>query len=684
MDILKKDIQYIKGVGPKRKYLLNKLKIYSVEDMVFHFPRKYENRSLVKKISEVKLNEKSTIEGRISGKCQTINVRRGMNINKYLVKDSTGFINITFFNQPYMRDKFKPDDYIMFNGRVKMGHQGLEMINPAFEIISGQERTTLDAVVPIYPSTKGLSQNQIIKIKKNILEMVLDSIVDYMPRDIIKRNKLCSINFALEKIHFPKSLNELKVAKYRLVFDELLLLQLTLMRIKQRMISYNNAIILENNKGLSDFIKRLPFTLTGAQEGVLNEIINDLENSIPMNRLVQGDVGSGKTIVAIIVLYKTIINGCQGAFMAPTEILAEQHYSSLRQLLEPMGVRIGLLTGSLARNKKLELIKEIREGKIDIVIGTHALIQEEVSFKCLALVITDEQHRFGVRQRAILAEKGKNPHVLVMTATPIPRTLALILYGDLDISIIDKLPPGRKEIKTYSLYSQERDKAYAFAQKQLQLGRQIYVVCPLIDETENIEAKGAMEIYQELASTYFANYKVGLLHGKMKANEKDYIMKQFLDNKINVLVATTVIEVGVNVPNASLMIIKNAERFGLAQLHQLRGRVGRGHSQSYCILLHNNKSKVARERIKIMESTNDGFIISEKDLQIRGPGEFLGLRQHGLPELKIANLFKHVKILKRVQLQIEDLLKNDFYLSLPENMLLNERLNEKLKDFEGL
>lgn len=684
MEMLKKDIQYIKGVGPKKLSLLKKLKIFNVEDMIYHFPRDYENRSFSKKINELQPGDKVTIYGTIAGQSQSLKVRKGLNIIKYLVKDESGFISITFFNQPYLKNRLKPNDSIMLNGKVKMGLQGLEMVNPVFEVINDGEDPSLDSIVPIYPSTEGFTQSQIISIMKNILRMVDNQTVDYMPETIAQKNKLCSLNFALKSIHFPTTLQEVKVARFRLVFDELLLLQLILMRIKKKVVSSKSSIPLIINDDLDKFIDRLPFKLTGAQKNVLQEIIKDVEATTPMNRLVQGDVGSGKTIIAIIALYKAVINGCQGALMAPTEILAEQHYISLKQLLEPMGVRIGLLIGSLTKTKKLELLEKIKEGQIDIIIGTHALIQDSVEFRRLAMVVTDEQHRFGVRQRGILADKGENPHILVMTATPIPRTLALILYGDLDISIIDELPPGRKDIKTHSLSQHEKEKAYQFAKKELSLGRQVYVVCPLVEESETIEANAATDIVEELSSTFFHEYNVGLLHGKMKTKEKDDIMKKFVKNEINVLVSTTVIEVGVNVPNATIMIVENAERFGLAQLHQLRGRVGRGHSQSYCVLLHNNKSKIAKDRMKIMESTNDGFIISEKDLEIRGPGEFLGLRQHGLPDFKIANLLKHMKVLKKVQLQVEELLQDDPLLTLDKYPQLRGKLEEKFKGFEGI
>ena len=684
MEVLKRDIRYVKGVGPKRLSLLNRLNIYYVEDMIYHFPRDYDNRRHKKKIAEIRPGEKVTIYGRVSSRCQSISIGKGRSINKYLVRDNTGFITITFFNQPYIKNKFKPNDKLMLNGRTKMGSYGLELINPVYEVVDiKKDQSTLDTILPIYPSTEGFSQNQIIRIQKNVLDMINDKTIEYLPEHIIKKNKLCSMDFALRNIHFPNSIQELKIAKYRLVFEEFFLLQLALIYLKNGIINNKNSIVLKESKGIDILIKALPFELTKAQYNVLDEIMMDMQKDVPMNRLVQGDVGSGKTIVAIIALYKAVINGCQGALMAPTEILTEQHYNSLKEILEPMGVKIGLLTGSLSKKKKEEILQQTKEGNIDILVGTHALIQEEVHFDSLALVVTDEQHRFGVTQRAILADKGENPHILVMTATPIPRTLALILYGDLDISIIDELPPGRKSINTYGMVIDKKHQAYNFAKKELALGRQIYVVCPLVEESEAIEASSATEIKEELSSVYFTEYEVGLLHGKMNAKEKELVMKKFLEKEIQVLVSTTVIEVGVNVPNATIMIIENAERFGLAQLHQLRGRVGRGQFQSHCILLHNNKSEIAKERIKIMEQTTDGFIISERDLQIRGPGEFFGTRQHGIPDLKIANLFKHMKVLKRVQKEVEELLADDPDLTLEKFPLLKLKVQEKIEQFKG-
>jgi ATP-dependent DNA helicase RecG len=431
-----------------------------------------------------------------------------------------------------------------------------------------------------------------------------------------------------------------------------------------------------------EFISNLPFKLTNAQNIVLNEIFEDMNSDKPMNRLIQGDVGSGKTIVAFIALFNSVLNGYQGALMAPTEILAEQHYNSAKEMLERYGIKIELLVGSLTSKQKAKALENIKSGAVDIVIGTHALIEDNVVFDKLGLVVTDEQHRFGVRQRSMLSSKGSNPDVLVMTATPIPRTLALILYGDLDISIINELPPGRKKIETYAVDNSMRERAYSFIKKEISSGRQVYVVCPLIEDSESITAKSVVEHYEKLQN-YFKEYKVSYLHGKMKANEKEDAIRDFKDKKVDILVSTTVIEVGVNIPNASIMMIENSERFGLAQLHQLRGRVGRGEYQSYCILFNEGQSKISKERMKIMSKTNDGFEISEKDLQLRGPGEFFGTRQHGLPDLKIANLFRDMEILKMVQKLCLEILSVDKTLSKPEHILIKEKIEQKLKELNS-
>lgn len=677
MSKLKQDIQYIKGVGPKKAYLLKRLNINTIEDMIWHIPRDYEDRGNIKKIASLRLGEKVTFYGKILGEGNVSKPRKNLSIIKFNVKDETGTIEVVFFNKIYLKKVLTSGQRVMINGEIKKSFKGLQVVNPIIEKIDIDEEQGKQGIVPIYPSTEGLSQKELVSIQKRVFKIVNESMVEYLPDEIIKRYRLCNIQFALHNIHFPSSVQALKIAKYRLVFEEFLLLQLGLFKIKKGIVHDKKGIALKNNKGIKEFIGKLPFKLTEAQEKVFGEISLDLEKDVPMNRLVQGDVGSGKTIVAIISLLKAVINGYQGAFMAPTEILAEQHYLSLTELFEPLGVKVGLLVGSLSKKEKDRVLNEIESGEINIVVGTHALIQEGVNFYNLALVITDEQHRFGVRQRATLASKGENPHVLVMTATPIPRTLALILYGDLDISIIDHLPPGRKAIKTYSRNSDKRDHIYNFVKKELDKGRQAYVVCPLVEESEVIEAQSATEIAYELSEDLLKGYRVGLLHGKMLPREKEEIMGSFKNGDIDVLVSTTVIEVGVNVPNATIMIVENAERFGLAQLHQLRGRVGRGNYQSYCILINNSKSEISKERMDIMEKTTDGFIISEKDLELRGPGEFFGTRQHGLPELKVANLFRHISVLKTVQKEIEKMVEMDPDLKLNNYPLLKEKLEQK-------
>lgn len=669
MNNLNKEIKYVKGIGPKRANKLSKLGIFTVSDLLFYFPRQYEDRNNLRKIFELKDEEKVTIRAIVSS-IETSNVRKGLVITKVGVRDETGFARLVFFNQEYISSTLKKGDTVFVFGKVKKTSYGIEMSSCEVEQMSNNPKSTC-GIMPIYPLTYGLTNKELINIVKTVFSNEQIYIKEYLPNKIIQKYKLCSIDFAVKNIHSPTNKESLKVALYRLVFEEFLMLQLGLFLFKNG-VTEKSGVKFEKEQNLVKILNSLPFKLTNAQNRALNEIIDDMNCEKVMNRLVQGDVGSGKTVVALLALANCVLNGYQGALMAPTEILAEQHFISLNETLSPFGINVGLLVGSLTKKQKENVLQRVKDNEIDILIGTHALIEDKVEFNNLGIVITDEQHRFGVRQRNKLSEKGYNPDILVMTATPIPRTLALILYGDLDISIIDELPPGRQPIETLAVYKDKREKAYnSLVRSEVQKGRQVYIVCPLVEESEAIEAKAAVDLVEKLKSEFFSDLRLGLLHGKMKPSEKDETMKKFKNKELDILVSTTVIEVGVNVPNATLMIIENAERFGLAQLHQLRGRVGRGSHKSYCILIYSSKSEVCSQRMSIMEETTDGFKISEKDLEIRGPGEFFGTRQHGLPELKVANIFKHMKILKIAQQEARYIISED-----PK---LNNYENEKIK-----
>ncbi|HBF3810737.1 ATP-dependent DNA helicase RecG [Clostridioides difficile] len=675
---LYKDVQYVKGIGPKKADKLNKLGIFTLKDLLYYFPRQFEDRNNLKKIAQLEDGEKVTIKAVISS-INTFSPKEGMTLTKIDVKDETGSAKLVFFNKSYIKNTFRPGDSILVFGKVKKKFNNLELTSCELEYLTNSPKNTC-RFMPVYQLTYGVTNKEIMSIIRTVLEDKELIIQEYIPQRIIEKYRLCSIDFAVRNIHSPSSKESLKIALYRIVFEELLILQLGLFVFKSGR-NKEDGIKFETSKDLKKIISALPFKLTKAQNRALDEIIQDMNLEKIMNRLVQGDVGSGKTVVALLALANCVLNGYQGALMAPTEILAGQHYISLTESLKDFGINVGLLIGSLTKKQKDTVLEQIKNNEIDILIGTHALIEDKVEFNNIGLVITDEQHRFGVMQRSKLSLKGANPDILVMTATPIPRTLALILYGDLDISIIDELPPGRQPIETIAIEKSKRDRAYNnLVRREVESGRQVYIVCPLVEESEAIEAKSAVELVEELRAEYFHDLRLGLLHGKMKSSEKDEVMRLFKDKEIDILVSTTVIEVGVNVPNATLMIIENAERFGLAQLHQLRGRVGRGSHKSYCVLIYDSKTDVCRQRMAIMEETNDGFKISEKDLEIRGPGEFFGTRQHGLPELKVANLFKHIKILKLAQQEARYILGEDNNLQLKENMALKKEIIDKFKD----
>lgn len=601
-----------------------------------------------------------------------------MVIYKLIVEDETGRCLITWYNQSYLKNKFKVGEIYHFFGKVKRIQNRIEMVSPVFDEETKNKNT--GKIIPIYPLTYNLSQNVLRGIIENAITLVNNSLPETLPKYILDEYKLLGINESIHKIHFPENFDEFEKARKRLVFEELLGMQLALLNLKNKYEADTNGIQFDKNVKMSDVINALPFKLTKAQLRVLEEIDKDMESNKNMNRLLQGDVGSGKTAVSIIASYKAVKCGYQVAIMAPTAILASQHLESFKEILDQFGIRCELLISSITKKKKEEILERLRNGEIDILIGTHALLEENVVFKNLGFVVTDEQHRFGVKQRTTIVEKGQNPDVLVMTATPIPRTLALILYGDLDISIIDELPPNRKKIDTFAVTKGMEERVNNFIQKQVDEGRQAYIVCPLVEENEEMNLKSVTALAEKYKNEVFKDYKVEYLHGKMKNKEKDEIMERFKNGDIDILISTTVIEVGVNVPNASLMVVENAERFGLAQLHQLRGRVGRGEYQSYCILKYQGNSDVIRKRMKVMTDTNDGFIISEKDLELRGSGEFFGTRQHGLPEFKIANLFEDMPVLKQVQALAIKITEEDPKLELEKNKELRLLIEEKFKN----
>ncbi|MFA4991961.1 MAG: ATP-dependent DNA helicase RecG [Candidatus Omnitrophota bacterium] len=679
MKDLKISARFIKGVGPSKLKVLNRLGIETVEDLLFCFPRRYEDRSRIKSVAEVRPGNLETIKVKVLtfGDRTT---KKGMNIFQMAVGDSRGVIHATWFNQPYMKDKFKIGEELILYGKVEK-HIYLQINNPEYEILTGTKEDSIHMgrIVPIYPLTEGLNQRWFRTLMKFTIDNYLCGVLDMLPFDVKKRHSLVVFKEAVRNMHFPVSEVVSRKARERVVFDEFFLLQLGIAlkraRIKIDLTGYSHSI---EGDLLDKFKKSLSFELTKSQQKVIREIEEDMKSAKPMNRLLQGDVGSGKTIVALHGLILTAQNGYQGALMVPTEILAEQHYRNISALVKDLGVRVLLLSGDLKEEERMRRRHMIEIGEADIIVGTHALIQEGVNFKKLGLAVIDEQHKFGVMQRALLKSKSANPDVLVMTATPIPRTLALTVYGDMDVSVIDELPPGRKEIKTLYFEEKNREKAYLIAEEQIKMGRQAYVVYPIIEESEKSDLKAAIQMHRDLSGR-FPDLRFGLVHGRMKSAEKEKVMRDFKDNKIDILVSTVVVEVGIDVVNASTMIIEHADRFGLSQLHQLRGRIGRGQYMSYCVLVGEPKSDEARERLNAMLDTQDGFKIAEKDLEIRGPGEFFGTRQHGLPELKVANIVRDRDVLEIAKKEAFDLIRKDRFLRGPENRLLRESLRRKFK-----
>lgn len=661
------DIRYLKGVGEKTARLYNKLGIFTVDDLIRHYPRKYLDYGNTVSVKDAPPDTPVFIKATMITPVKESMIRKGLTLYKCNFSDGETVIRVTIFNNKYLAKALRTfDDYILY-GKVEKTFTSASMSSPQIE------RADKAEVHPVYPTTEKLSVKAISNSVRNALALV-GKIPETLSDDILKKYDLVSLDFATRQIHFPTDEKNIEPARHRLIFDELLTLQLGLLKLKEKDVKGNSCKIKKDFT--NEFYSLLPFTPTGAQQRAVADCIEDMQSDRMMNRLIQGDVGSGKTAVAGAVIYTVIKNGAQAALMAPTEILATQHFESFKKLFASTDVRVALLTGSVKAGEKKEIKRALCNGEIDLIVGTHALIQNDVEFENLGLVCTDEQHRFGVQQRANLAMKGDNPHLMVMSATPIPRTLGLIIYGDLDISLLDELPPGRQEIRTDVVTSAYHKRIYKFIRDAVDRGEQAYIVCSLVDEGES-DLVSAKEYADNLAKNEFVGYSVGLLHGKMKPAEKDKVMQSFAEGETQILVSTTVVEVGVDVPNATVMLIENADRFGLSQLHQLRGRVGRGKNKSYCILVSDNKSDSSRERLQVMKHTSNGFDIADYDLKSRGPGDFFGKRQHGLPDLKIADMLEDTETLRQCRECALKMLESDPRLDgYPE---LCERINNMFR-----
>lgn len=652
---LSDSVMYVKGVGPTRAKALEKLNIVTKRDLLMHYPRTYEDQRQVTKICNVQVGAQAIVVGRLSD-IEFRDIRRGLSMITATLTDETGSLRVVWFNQEYLRKKLYEGARLLIIGKTNPRSLFPEISQiSSFSILSAGEKVRL-GIVPVYPATASLNQGFFRTAMRNLLD-AMPKVDETLPREIVRKLHLLSRDAAIRAIHFPASIEELREARRRLAFDELFTIQCGLMLLKRRVQEEHLGIKYKKNGALvKKVLASLPFDLTKDQQKTFAEVARDMESSMPMRRLMQGDVGSGKTAVALLALVKAVENGYQGAFMAPTEILASQHYETFTKMLGGFGIRVGLLCAKVTRTKKMrkEIYRQIAEHELDIVIGTHALIQEGVQFAKLGLIITDEQHRFGVSQRARLGQKSDAmPDMLVMTATPIPRTMSLTVYGDLEVSLIKEMPPGRKPVQTKVKNVRSRNKVYEFVREEILKGRQAYVVCPLIEHSESEKLShidSAEETYERLSKGIFKDIPCALIHGRMRSDE---VMENFRVGEIKLLVSTTVIEVGVDVPNSTVMVVENAERFGLSQLHQLRGRVGRGAEKSYCFLISDSTTSISKARLNLMESTNDGFVLAEEDLKLRGPGQFFGESQHGLPDLKVANVFRDVETLQEARTAAE-------------------------------
>jgi ATP-dependent DNA helicase RecG len=686
---LESPVSVVKGMGSAQARRLERLGVHTIKDLVYFFPRRYDDFSQSKTISQLQYGEEVTIIGVVQ-EAKNQKTRKGILLTKAVISDGTGAVEAVWFNQPYMARQLRPGRQIVLSGQVDQYLGRLTFQSPQWEPWKDKLVHT-GRLVPVYPLTEGLSARRLRTLIQSVAERWAPQVADSLPSSLRRRYNLIDVTAAIRQIHFPDDWDSLAQARHRLCFDEFLLVQLGVLKQRLSWQQRPGRPMAVDDAILNAFVNALPFTLTAAQQRVLGEITNDLQQPRPMSRLLQGDVGSGKTVVALAAMLVAVANGMQAVIMAPTEILAEQHYDTLTTILHGVadkvherdamaarllsGVQVGLLVGSLGQTQKEERRRQIAAGELGIVVGTHALIQEGVIFKDLGLAIIDEQHRFGVAQRAALRQKGHNPHVLVMSATPIPRTLALTIYGDLDISTIDELPPHRQKVITKWLAPLERERSYAFLRGQVETGRQAFIICPLIEESEKVEAKAAVSEYKRLQHGVFPDLRLGLLHGRMGSGDKEEVMTRFRQGEYDVLVTTPVVEVGIDVPNATVMLVEEADRFGLAQLHQFRGRVGRGEHQSYCLLLAETPSLEGEQRLKIIETTQDGFLLAEEDLKMRGPGEFFGTRQSGLPDLRVAKL-GDVRVLEEARRAALELFREDPTLSQPEHQLLAQKVRE--------
>ena len=669
-------ISRLKGIGKKRSDEFKKLNINLVSDLAEFYPRTYEDRTVSKTISQFEDDHTYTFPAYIASEPKLSHVNGKALVNAR-INDGTGSVYVTWFNQPYLKNSLHKGDGFLFTGKVQKRGSRISMASPEREPLPPEDELYEPKILPIYPLSGSLTQRIMRTAVKTVLDNKLCTFTEFIPPAVRKKYNLCEKNFAVQNIHFPDNENSLETSRYRLVFEEFFLIQVLLTRIRLLSGKANSGIVFEDTE-TEDFVSSLPFSLTNSQAKTVEDIKGDFSSGKLTNRLIQGDVGSGKTVIAQIAAYMAYKNGYQTALMAPTEILAQQHFESFMEIFEPLGISCTLLTGSSPTKEKELIYQKIASGEADIIIGTHAIIQEKTVFSNLGLVISDEQHRFGVKQRKSLSQKGKNVHTLIMTATPIPRTLALMIYGDMDISSMTDMPPGRKTVKTYCVNSTYRKRFFEFIKKNAASGGQTYIICPLIEDSENSNLQ-SVNAYIETAKKALSPYNIEAVHGKMTASEKNRIMEDFASGKIDVLVSTTVIEVGINVPNATIMVIENAEKFGLSQLHQLRGRVGRGEKDSYCILVTDSQSEISGKRMEIMKKSSDGFEIAEKDLSLRGPGDFFGTSQHGLPKFKLADIYRDIEILKLAKTAAEEILKKDLYLKNEENLNLLDKI-EKIHD----